>query len=54
MRWLVSKPGVTQELRARVSAHLAEEVRRRQVTIIALLVAVLAVCAYFVLRWLLR
>lgn len=48
------KPGVTQELRARVGAHLAEEVRRRQLTVVALVVAIVAVCAYFVVRWLLR
>jgi hypothetical protein len=48
----VSKPGVTQELRARVGAHLAEEVRRRQLTVVASVIAVVAVCAYFVVRWL--
>ena len=48
------KPGVTQELRARVGARLAEEVRRRQLTVLALVMAIVAVCAYFVLRWLLR
>ena len=53
-RCLVPKPGVTQELRARVGAHLAEEVRRRQLTVVALVVAIVAVCAYFVVRWLLR
>jgi hypothetical protein len=50
----VVKPGVTQELRARVGARLAEERRRRQITIVALVVAIVAVCAYFVVRVLSR
>ena len=46
------KPGVTQELRSRVDANVAAEARRRQFTVGAVVLAVLAVCAFFVLRWL--
>ena len=46
------KPGVTQELRSRVDANVAAGARRRQLTVGAVLVAVLAVCAFFLLRWL--
>ena len=46
------KPGVTQELRSRVNAHLAAETRQRRVTIAAVLVAVVTLCGYFALRWL--
>lgn len=46
------KPGVTQELRARVNAHLAAELRQRRLTVIAAVIAVVAACAYFILRWL--
>ena len=49
---LVLKPGLTQELRARVNANLAADVRQRQRTVLALVIAILAVCAYFLLRWL--
>jgi hypothetical protein len=50
----VPKLGVTQELRARVGAHLAAEVRRRQLMVVVLVLAIVVVCAYFVLRWLVR
>ena len=46
------KPGVTQELRSRVNAHIAAESRQRRLTITAVVVAVVALCAYFALRWL--
>ena len=46
------KPGVTQELRSRVDANIAAEARRRQLTVGAVVVAIVAVCAFFVLRWL--
>jgi hypothetical protein len=48
----VVKPGVTQELRARVSAHLAADARQRRLMAAAVVVAVVAVCAYVLLRWL--
>ena len=47
------KPGVTQELRARVNAHLAAESRQRRLTVTAAALAIVAVCIYVVLRWLL-
>ena len=46
------KPGVTQELRTRVREHLAAEARQRRLTTAALVLAIVAACAYFVLRWL--
>ena len=46
------KPGVTQELRSRVNAHLAAETRQRRVTIAAVIVAAVTLCGYFALRWL--
>ena len=46
------KPGVTQELRARVNAHLAAENRQRRLTMAAAVIAVVAASAYFVVRWL--
>jgi len=46
------KPGVTQELRSRVREHLAAEARQRRLTTAALVLAIVAACAYFVLRWL--
>jgi len=49
---LVVKPGVTQELRSRVDANVAAEARRRQLVVGAVVVAVVAVCAYVLLRWL--
>jgi hypothetical protein len=48
----VLKPGVTQELRARVNAHLAAESRQRRLMTTTVMLAVVAVCAYFLLRWL--
>jgi hypothetical protein len=48
----VVKPGVTQELRARVREHLAAETRQRRLTTGALLLALVAACAYFLVRWL--
>ena len=54
VRVTFAKPVGIEELRARVGAHLAEEVRRRQLTVAVLVFAIVAVCAYFVLRWLLR
>ena len=49
---LVSKPGVTQELRTRAAAHVAAESRQRRVVAVAVALAVVAVCVYVVLRWL--
>ena len=49
---LVSKPGVTQELRTRATAHLAAQARQRRLVAVAVALAVVAVCAYLVLRWL--
>jgi hypothetical protein len=46
------KPGVTQELRSRVAAHMAAETRQRRLVATAVTIAVLAVCTYFALRWL--
>ena len=46
------KPGVTQELRSRVNAHLAAETRQRRLTTAGVIVAVITLCAYFALRWL--
>lgn len=48
------KPGVTEELRARVRGNLAAEARQRRFTTAAVLLALLAVVAYFVMRWLVR
>jgi hypothetical protein len=48
----VPEPGVTQELRTRVKAHLAAETRQRRLTVAAVIVAVITLCGYFVLRWL--
>ena len=47
---LVVKPGVTQELRSRVDANVAAGARRRQFAVGAVVVAILAVCAYVLLR----
>ncbi len=49
---LVLKPGVTQELRSRVNAHIAAENRQRRLMMSGVIVAIVALCAYFVLRWL--
>ena len=46
------KPGVTEELRTRANSHIAAESRQRRLTLTAITVAVVALCAYFVLRWL--
>jgi hypothetical protein len=46
------KPGVTQELRARVREHLAAEARQRRLTTAALVLALVAACGYLLLRWL--
>ena len=46
------KPGVTQQLRTRVRENLAAEARRRRLTTAALVLAIVAGCAYFLLRWL--
>ena len=47
------KPGVTQELRARVNAHLAAESRQRRLTATAIAIAVAAAGVYLLARWLL-
>ena len=44
------KPGVTQELRTRVNAHLAAESRQRRLTVAAVVVAIVTLCGYFALR----
>ena len=46
------KPGVTQELRSLARANVAEAKKRRRMVALSL-TAVLAVCVFFVLRWLL-
>ena len=45
------KPGVTQQLRTRVRENLAAEARQRRLTTAVLVLAVVAACAYFLLRW---
>ena len=45
------KPGVTQELRARVRENFAAEVRRRRLMTVTVAVAIVAVCAYVLVRW---
>jgi hypothetical protein len=45
------KPGVTQELRARVRENFATEVRRRRLMTVTVAVAIVAVCAYVLVRW---
>jgi len=49
----VIKPGVTQELRARVNAHLAAEARQRSLAITAIVLALVAAGGYLLVRWLL-
>jgi hypothetical protein len=50
---LVFKTGVTQELRARVAAHMAAEAgQRRRLTASVGVIAILAVALYLLLRWL--
>ena len=46
------KPGVTQELRTRVNAHLASETRQRRLAMAGVIVAIITLCGYFALRWL--
>jgi hypothetical protein len=48
----VVEPGVTQELRSRVNAHLAAETRQRRLALAGVIVAVITLCGYFALRWL--
>jgi hypothetical protein len=48
----VLKPGVTQELRSRVAAHISAENARRRLMTSAVVVAVVAVSAYLLVRWL--
>jgi hypothetical protein len=48
-----AKPGVTQELRSLARANLVAEARQRRRTIAMSVTAVIAVCVFFVLRWLL-
>jgi hypothetical protein len=50
--WFVMKPGVTQELRARVRENFAAEVRRRRLMTVTVAVAIVVVCAYVLVRWL--
>jgi hypothetical protein len=49
--WFVMKPGVTQELRARVRENFAAEARRRRLMTVTVAVAIVAVCAYVLVRW---
>ena len=49
--WFVMKPGVTQELRARVRENFAAEARRRRLMTVTVAVAIVAVCAYVLARW---
>jgi hypothetical protein len=49
----VIKPGVTQELRARVNAHLAAESRQRRLTTTAVVIALVAAGVFLLARWLL-
>ena len=46
------KPGVTQQLRVRASANVAAEAKRRRLTMVAVVLAAVAVCAYLLLHWL--
>ena len=46
------KPGVTQELRTRVRERLAAESRQRRLATAALVLAIVAACAYVLVRWL--
>jgi hypothetical protein len=46
------KPGVTQELRARVRENFAAEVRRRRLTTVVVAVAIVAGLAYVIAHWL--
>jgi hypothetical protein len=48
----VTKPGVTQELRARVNAHMAAESRQRVLVATAVTIAAVAICVYLAIRWL--
>jgi hypothetical protein len=48
----VMKPGVTQELRARVRENFAAEVKRRRLTTVTVAAAIVAVCAYVLVHWL--
>ena len=47
------KPGVTQELRSLARANLVAEARQRRRMIAMSVTAVIAVCVFFVLRWVL-
>jgi len=47
----VVKPGVTQELRSRATAHVAAEARQRRLVTAAISLAVVAIGVYIVLRW---
>ena len=46
------EPGVTRELRTRASANVAEVSKQRRLVTMVVALAVVAVCAYLVLRWL--
>jgi hypothetical protein len=48
-----AKSGVTQELRSLARANLVAEARQRRRTIAMSVTAVIAVCVFLVLRWLL-
>ena len=48
-----AKTGVTQELRSRERANLVAEATQRRRTIVMAVTAVVAVCVFFALRWLL-
>ena len=49
---LVSEPGLTKELRTRAGEHITAKARRRRIVGFTVTVAVVAVCAYLLLRWL--
>ena len=46
------EPGVTKELRTRASANVARESKQRGLTWTVVSLAIVALCAYLVLRWL--
>jgi len=47
------KPGVTRELRSLAQSNMAAEARSRRRTIAMVVAAVLAVCVWAVVHWLL-
>jgi len=46
------KPGFTQEIRSRAHAHMAAETKWQRLATTAALLAVVAIGAFFLIRWL--